>query len=112
MPDQACVPDRGVPRSAFLGGAIALVAVVLEVWGSWGVGADPRPPLSWLVPSGWPMPVRVTWWLVAAAGTVAANRGLAVATGRPRRVATVVTALPFIAFAVGIATGAEWATWH
>lgn len=112
MPDQPSAEDPGVPRWAFVGGVFALVAIALEIWGNWGTGADPRPPMSWLVPSGWPMAIRVAWWLLAAAGTVVANRGLAVATGRSRRVATAVTALPFIAFAVGIAVGAEWTTWH
>lgn len=73
MPDQPFVEEPGVPRWAFVGGVFALAAIALEVWGSWGTGADPR---------------------------------------RCRRVATAVTALPFVAFAVGIAVGAAWTTWH
>jgi len=101
-----------IPGSAFIGGGIAFIAVALEVWGSWGTGADVAPPRSWFVPSGWPVPVRVSWWLLAAIGVFLANRGLSRATGRPRRLITVLTVVPFVAFAIGIATGAEWATWH
>lgn len=107
-------PDEGgaLPRSALVGGGFALFAVALEMWGSWGTGATPQPPASWLVPSGWPTAVRVGWWLVATLGVFLANRGLARATGRPRVVATTVTVLLFLGFAVSIALGAEWATWH
>lgn len=107
-------PDEGdaLPRAALVGGAVALMAIVLELWGSWGTGADLAPPASWLVPSGWPTALRVAWWLAATAGVFVANRGLARVTGRPRRLATGVAVLPFLVFALGIATGAEWATWH
>lgn len=101
-----------IPGSAFVGGAIAFVAVALEVWGSWGTGVDVTPPRSWFVPSGWPVALRVTWWLAAAVGVYLANRGLARSTGRSRHVITALTVVPFVAFAVGIAVGAEWATWH
>jgi hypothetical protein len=101
-----------IPSSAFVGGAVAFIAVTLEVWGSWGTGADVAPPRSWFVASGWPVALRVSWWLVAAVGVHLANRGLARATGRSRRVITGVTVVPFVAFAFGIAIGAEWATWH
>lgn len=106
-------PEGGaLPRAALVGGAVALLAVVLELWGSWGTGATARPPASWLVASGWPTPVRVAWWVAATVGVFLANRGLARAAGRPRRLATAVAVLPFLAFSLGIAFGAEWATWH
>lgn len=106
--------DEGgaLPRAALVGGIIALVAVLLEMWGSWGTGAEPTPPASWFVPSGWPTFLRVAWWLAATTGVFLANRGLARVTHRPRRLATAVAVLPFLAFTLGIAAGAEWATWH
>lgn len=111
-PDPAPGTDGVLPRAALAGGGLAALAVALEVWGSWGVGASAEPPGSWLVASGWPTPLRVTWWLAASVGVYLANRGLARVTHRPRRLATTVAVLPFVAFALGIATGAEWATWH
>ena len=104
--------DAPLPRSALLGGAVALLAVGLEVWASWRTGARVDPPLSWLVASGWPTPLRVVWWTAATVGVVMANRGLARMTGSPRRLATTLAAVPFATFTLGIAIGAEWATWH
>lgn len=101
-----------LPRIALLGGLLALIAVGLEVWGSWGTGARTDPPAAWLVASGWPTPVRIVWWSAATVGAFLANRGLAHVTGSPRRVATALAVLPFAAFTIGIAIGAEWATWH
>lgn len=103
---------RPVPWWALAGGAVTMLAVVLEFLGSL-LGDSPSTGYpGWLVPIGWPTPVRVGWWLVATMGAVAASRGTAYATGRPRPLRTVVVASPFLVFAVGIATGATWATWH
>lgn len=103
---------RPVPRAALWGGAVALLAVVLELWGSWGTGASTSAPASWFVASGWPAPLRVLWWTIATVGVFAANRGLAHMAGSPRRVSTAVAVAPFVTFTIGIALGAEWATWH
>lgn len=72
-----------LPRSALVGGAVALAAVVLEVWASWGTGARVDPPLPWSVASGWPTPLRVVWWGIATLGVLLANRGLARMAGSP-----------------------------
>jgi hypothetical protein len=105
-------PDRALPAWALWGAGFTLLAVALEFLGSI-VGDSPSTGYpGWLVPIAWPTAVRVLWWVAAAVGAVALNRGLARATGHPRRLATVVTALPFLGFALGIALGAEWATWH
>lgn len=101
-----------LPRSALLGGSVALLAVVLELWGSWSTGASTSAPASWFVAPGWPTPVRVVWWAIATVGVFAANRGLAHTTGSSRRVATAAAVVPFMAFTIGIALGAEWSTWH
>lgn len=101
-----------LPPFALMGGAFALLAIGLEVWSSWGTGARVDPPMSWLVATGWPTPVRVVWWAAATGGVLLANRGLARATGTRRRAMTVLAVAPFLAFTVGIAVGAEWATWH
>lgn len=104
--------ESALPWVAVGGGLLALVAILLEVWGSWGTGANPRPPASWLVPSGWPVALRVAWWSAATVGVYLANRGLARLTHRPRRVVTTLSVLLFLGFTLGVATGAEWATWH
>lgn len=104
--------ERAVLWWALAGGAVTMLAVVLEFLGSF-LGDSPSTGYpGWLVPIAWPTPVRVVWWLVATVGAVAASRGTAYATGRPRHLRTVAVAAPFLLFAVGVATGATWATWH
>lgn len=104
--------EQPLPLSALAGGGFTLLAVTLEVLGSvLGDGVRTTYP-GWLVPIAWPTTVRVVWWLVAAAGAVVANRGLARVTGRPRPVRTVVAAVPFVGFAAAIALDLPVATWH
>lgn len=103
---------NALPGWALAGGAVTLLAVALEFAGNvWGISPTSSYP-GWLTPIAWPTVVRVGWWLLAAVGTVAVNRGLARMTGQPRILRTVAVAVPFVAFAAGIAVGAEWATWH
>ncbi|MBW3662752.1 MAG: hypothetical protein KY469_06605 [Actinobacteria bacterium] len=104
--------DQPLPGWALAGGAVTLLAVTLELLGS-VLGDSPSTGYpGWLVPIAWPTAVRVAWWLVATAGAAATSHGLAHAAGRRGYVRTVVVAAPFLIFAVGIALGAEWATWH
>lgn len=103
---------RPLPRTALWGGGMALFAVALELWGSWGTGASTSAPASWFVAAGWPTPLRVLWWTLATVGVFTANRGLAHVMGSSRRVATALAVLPFAVFTLGIALGAEWSTWH
>lgn len=101
-----------VPGWALAGAGFTLAAVALEVAGSvWGDSPSTSYP-GWLATIGWPTPLRVLWWTMAAAGVVAMNLGMARASGSRRPVRTVVAAAPFVAFALGIASGAQWATWH
>ncbi|MDP1804020.1 MAG: hypothetical protein Q8K72_02530 [Acidimicrobiales bacterium] len=92
--------------------AFVVLAMVLEVVG--GMSANSEVP-DWaprLVPIAWPRLVRVGWWL--AVGVAAgAYRVLLARAGLPQsRWLLVVSVAPFVLFAVGIAAGAEWATWH
>lgn len=86
-------------------------AVVLEVIG--GLHANSTVP-DWaeLVPIAWPAPARVLWWLTVAAAAGLFRLGLH-RLGFPQRLLVVVASVaPFVAFAVGIASGSSWSTWH
>lgn len=65
-----------------------------------------------IVPSTWPVAARVGWWLAVAAAAAGFRVLLARAGARPRRWVTLLVVAPFVGFAVGIAAGAEWTTWH
>lgn len=98
--------------AAVLCAGFVVAAVLLEVVGGQNANS-PHP--SWaerVVPLAWPQPVRVLWWLLIAAAA-GAYRTLLHRAGFPqRRAVTFVIIVPFVLFAAGIATGAEWATWH
>lgn len=64
------------------------------------------------VPLAWPQPLRVIWWLVVAASAGAFRWSLAKLGLRPNHLVTALTVTPFVVFAMGIAFGAHWATWH
>lgn len=103
---------RAVPWWAIGSGVFVLVAIALEVAASaWANSQVPAWVVN-LVPLGWPQAARVAWWLGVAGATGAYHVGLARA-GHPRRpvLATLTVGL-FVAFALSIAVGGEWATWH
>jgi hypothetical protein len=88
-----------------------IAAVVLEVTG--GANANsPVPSWAHLVPLGWPQWVRVVWWLSVAGAAAVFRVGLRRFGMPARRLGDVVAVAPFLAFAAGIALGADWATWH
>lgn len=101
------VPWWGLGAAAF-----ALLAVMAELVASaWANSPAP----AWaeaIAPLGWPTAVRVVWWLAVAAATAAFHLGLVKAGEGPRPVIAVLTTGMFVGFAIGIAVGAEWATWH
>lgn len=101
-----------MPIWAFVGAGVAGLAVALELLGSLFGDAPSTAYPAWLVPIAWPTALRVSWWLLAAAGAAAAAYGLGRAAGRPRRLGPLVMASPFLLFAGGVAVGASWATWH
>lgn len=101
-----------VPGWALAAGLVPLAALVLEYAGSvLGSGPSSWYP-GWLVAVAWPQPVRIVWWLAAAAGAWALTRGLAHANGRRGWLLSVVVTAPFAVFAVGIAAGTQWTAWH
>lgn len=92
--------------------AFVVAAVAAEILG--GLGANSPVP-AWadgLVPLSWPAPARVAWWL-GVAGAAGGFRAFLARLGHPQRAWVVALSVaPFVAFAVGIAVGADWATWH
>lgn len=97
---------------AGIGGlALTMGAVALEVVSS-SYANSTVPDWAHWVPLAWPQPLRVAWWLVVAAGAAGFRWSLGRLGLRPSRVVTALTVAPFVAFAVGIGVGADWATWH
>lgn len=128
MPDPTAAgrgTDRGRPRTsgapqrppisgwAIGGFVLSLGAVALEVLGS-VLGDSPTSGYpGWLVTITWPTALRALWWIAAAAGAATATGEFVPFRSAAARVASaLVVAAPFAAFAVGIAIGAPWATWH
>lgn len=88
------------------------LAVALEVVAG---GAANSPVPAWAekaVPLAWPQPLRVAWWLGVAAAAYGFRASLRRLGLRQRPVVVVLSVAPFVVFAVGVALGASWATWH
>jgi hypothetical protein len=95
-----------------LGGLVLpFAALALEVVSGTYANSSVPDWAEW-VPLAWPQPLRVAWWLTVAAAAFGFRWSLARLELRPSRVVTVLTVAPFVAFATGIAVGADWATWH
>ncbi len=103
---------RPIPLWAFAAAGFVLLAVALELVGSaWANSPAP----SWahvLVPLAWPAPARVVWWLLVAGAAGTFHVGVARSGHGGRPVIGWLTVALFVGFAIGIALGAEWATWH
>jgi Na+/proline symporter len=93
-------------------GAFVLAAVVVEVLSGQAANTPTTARHAAFVPLAWPAPLRVAWWLLVAGAAVAHRRLLQASSSRRERVLTTVVAVPFVCFAVGVALGADWATWH
>lgn len=89
-----------------------ILAVVLEV--VTGSAANSPVP-QWaerVAPIAWPQPARVVWWLGVAGAALAFRVALQRLGFRQRKLVVLLSVGPFVAFAVGVAIGADWATWH
>jgi hypothetical protein len=107
--------ERATARAGFgaLGcAAFVLAAIAAEVGG--GLYANSPVP-AWTdraFPISWPQPVRVAWWL-AVAGAALGYRLILRRIGiRQRAWVVVISVGPFVVFAAGVASSADWATWH
>lgn len=105
-------PGRVV--TAAIGLALFVIgAVILEMMA--GAAAPANFETSWvdrLVPLTWPQPGRVLWWLVIAGAAATHRYLLDRLAGRCRWWLPMLYGAPFVAFAAGIAAGAQWATFH
>jgi hypothetical protein len=91
--------------------AFVALAVVLEVLGG-SFANSPVPDWAHVVPIAWPSGLRVLWWTAVAAAAGLFRLGLHRLSLRQRPIVVAASVLPFLAFAAGIAAGADWATWH
>lgn len=100
------------PWWAAVAGLFVAVAVVAEMVG----GQLANSPVSaWaedVAPIAWPQPARVAWWLAVAGAAAAFRLGERQAGIVRHPLVIVASVVPFLAFAVGIAIEADWATWH
>lgn len=105
-------PLAGAVAKALGCAAFVLFAVALEAIS--GQSANSKNP-GWvygLVPLTWDTPTRVDWWLLVAAAAGGHRYYLVRAGLASGRWLVVVLAAPFVGFAVSIAAGASWSTWH
>lgn len=86
-------------------------AVTLEVAAGRRANSD-APSWGHLVPLAWSPTARVVWWLAVAAAALVFRVGLRKLGMPTNRSVDVLTVAPFVAFAAGIAVGADWGTWH
>ncbi len=91
--------------------AFVAFAVVLELVGG-SFANSPVPDWAHIVPIAWPNELRVVWWVAAGSAAGLFRLGMHRLGMRQRPVIVAASVLPFLVFAAGIATGADWATWH
>lgn len=107
--------DRSETRLVLVAvGCAALVvwALVAEIIA--GANANSRVP-AWadnVFSLAWPQPLRVLWWLAVAGAALGYRVALHRLGFRQRGFIVVVSVLPFVVFAAGVAAGTDWATWH
>ena len=115
-PHAPAAPDDPVSGRRLLAAlgcaAFVLGAVLVEMVSGQAANTPSAARYEALVPLGWPAPLRVGWWLVVAAAAVNYRRLLHPSARRRERALRAGAALPFGTYDVGIAVGADWATWH
>jgi hypothetical protein len=104
-------PSSWVAVIGLTGLVVPFGAVALEVVSSSYANSSVPGWADW-VPLAWPRSLRVVWWLTVAAAVFGFRWSLGRLGLRPNRVVTVLTVAPFVAFALGIAAGSDWSTWH
>ncbi len=106
-------PPSGSLWVALLLGSFLFIAAALTLEVLAGEGAaTSTAPAPRFIPLTWAQPVRVVWWLGAAAAAATFRASLRRMGFPARRAADIATVAPFLIFAAGIAFGADWATWH
>lgn len=100
------------PAWAWLALAFVFVAVLLEFIGGQYSNSQVPAVAELLAPIAWPQAVRVLWWLAVAAAAAAFRYGERRVGIRRSPLTIAASVVPFIVFAVGIAFGASFSTWH
>lgn len=100
------------PWWAWLALGFVFLAVVLEVVGGQYSNSPVDGVAATLHPLSWPQAGRVAWWLLVAAAAGAFRYGEWRAGIRRSPVIIGLSVIPFVIFAVGIALGASFSTWH
>ena len=98
--------------ASFCCAAFVLLAMAVEVLSGQAANSPGEAKFQPFAPLGWPAPVRVLWWLLVATAAAGHRVLLYGLHGARQRLSAALLAAPFVVFAVGIALGADWATWH
>lgn len=87
-------------------------AIVFEIVASTAANSAAPAWVTLVVPLAWPQLLRVAWWLAVAGAALGFHISMRrLGFGQPRPIVFFSVA-PFVTFALGIAAGADWATWH
>ncbi len=95
-------------------GALAFVffAVALELGAAQFANSRVPALAETLTPLAWPQAARALWWLAVAAAATVFRYGEWRAGVARSRLVVAASVVPFFVFALGVALGAEFATWH
>lgn len=113
QPLEAVVPEhagRWLGLTAACALLVVLAVVAEVVAGSYA--NSPAPGWESIMPLSWPQAARVAWWLAVASAAGGFRYGLHRLGIRQRPLVVVLSVAPFALFALGIATGSSWTTWH
>lgn len=88
------------------------LAVASEVVAGAAANSPVPPWAEHVVPLAWPRPLRALWWVAVAVAAFGFRASLHRLGFRQRPFVVVVSVAPFVVFALGVALGASWATWH
>lgn len=100
------------PWWAWVALAFVFLAVALELVGGQYSNSQVDGLAARLHPLAWPQAARVVWWLAVAAAAGAYRYGEWRAGIRRSPIIIGLSVVPFVIFAVGIASGASFSTWH
>lgn len=100
------------PWWAWVALAFVALAVILEFTAGQYSNSEVSGLSATLVPLAWPQAARVVWWLFVAAAAGLFRYGEYRVGIRRNPVVVAASVVPFVIFAIGIAFGASFSTWH
>lgn len=90
---------------------VVIAAVLAEVVAAQHANSDPTGGEAWF-PLAWPQPARAAFWALVAVAAGGFRWGLHRLDLPQHPLPVVLTVAPFALFALGVATGSSFTTWH